>query len=335
MTAGLPKVLICRISWMREYRGLANDAIIVPAGTFPKRNGWGGECWNFRAWRGRVYGYARVNPRGDPAPVVRRLNSGTDAERVDDVTVVWVAHNGAIDETYVVGWFEHCTVHGQFRDRPDAKKIARDAHAGGVDVEVGQEELQYFVTGKSQDARLLAEGERAFRVPIGKGWMASQSLLFYPDRGARHERFKGRLLDYIAARKSSESTSTNPYPVGVEPIDAPSTVEGKQVLVTHRLRERDAGLVMRAKARFRRKHGRLFCQACKFDFEAKYGPLGKGFIEAHHVKPLKEGTRHSRPDELMMLCPNCHRMVHRMIDRKRRVLTRQESLEIAPRDGDG
>ena len=86
MTAGLSKVLICRISWMREYVGLTNDAIRVPAGDFPKRNGWGGECWNFRAWRGRMYGYARVNPRADPAPVVRRLNLGTDADSVDGVT---------------------------------------------------------------------------------------------------------------------------------------------------------------------------------------------------------------------------------------------------------
>ena len=314
---------------MREYRGLTNDPINTPAGKFPKENGWGGECWNFRAWRGRVYGYARVNSSNDPAPSVRRLNSHAVAEQVDDVTVVWVAHNGSMDENYVVGWFEHATVHGRFRDRPDAGKIARDAHAEGVDVEVGQEELQYFVCGKKEDARLLAEGERAFRVPIAKGWMARQSLLFYPDRGASHEKFKARLLDYIAATKSNAGTSTNSSPVPAELLDAPGSIEGQQIRVTHHLRERDAGLVKRAKKRFRKKHGALFCEACKFDSKAKYGPLGEDLIEAHHVKPLTEGTRRASLDDLMMLCPNCHRMVHRMINRERRALTRQESLKVA------
>ena len=143
-----------------------------------------------------MYGYVRVNSRADPAPVVRRLNSGAVAEYVDDVTVVWVAHGGAINETYVLGWFEHSKVYGEFLDRPDAGRIAREVHSTGIDIEVDQEELRYFVTCKEEDARLLSESERAFRVPTGKGWMASRSLLFYPDGGAEHEGLKRRLLVY-------------------------------------------------------------------------------------------------------------------------------------------
>ena len=333
MAAGLFNVLICRVSWMHEYRSLTNDAIIEPAGRFPEQNGWGGECWNFRACCGRMYGYARVNSRGDPAPVVRRLNSGTGADSVDDVTVVWVAHKGAIDKTYVIGWFQHSTVYGQFLDRPDAERIAGEARTAGVEIEVGQQELQYFVTCKKEDARLLAVSERAFRVPIGKGWMARQSLLFYPDGGAEHEKLKRRLLDYITACTSSQTTSPVPYSAVVELLDGRSTVEGEQVLVTHVVRERDVGLVRRAKERFRTVHGRLFCEACAFDFQAKYGSLGEDFIEAHHVTPLTEGPRHTSLDDLMMLCANCHRMVHRQMNRKQRSLTRDESAAIATRGG--
>ena len=32
-------------------------------------------------------------------------------------------------------------------------------------------------------------------------------------------------------------------------------------------------------------HGAI-CKGCGFDFEEKYGPRGKGFIEIHHIKPL-------------------------------------------------
>ena len=325
------KILICRISWMREYRGLTNDAITVPAGRFPRQNGWGGECWNFKPWRGRMYGYVRVNTRADPAPVVRRLNSGAVAESVDDVTVVWVAHGGAIDKTYVVGWFEHSTVFGEFLDRPDAKRILDEAR---VDIEVDREELRYFVTCKKEDARLLSESERRFRVPVGKGWMANMSLLFYPDGGAEHEGFKGRLLDYIDAHRHNATTTELPDSALADLRDGRSTIEGEQILVTHVARERNAGLVRRAKKSFTKAHGRLFCEACGFDFKAKYGSLGKDFIEAHHVTPLTEGPRRTRLDDLMMLCANCHRMVHRQMNQKRRSLTRDESANIATRGRD-
>ena len=49
------------------------------------------------------------------------------------------------------------------------------------------------------------------------------------------------------------------------------------------------------------------------NFEKKYGKLGKDFIEAHHTIPLskmKKGhTTH--PNDIVLLCSNCHRMVHR------------------------
>lgn len=62
-----------------------------------------------------------------------------------------------------------------------------------------------------------------------------------------------------------------------------------------------------------RAHG-LKCQACGFDFEEAYGELGRGFIEVHHVKPLHSlgGETPVDPvEDLVCLCSNCHRMVHR------------------------
>ncbi len=56
---------------------------------------------------------------------------------------------------------------------------------------------------------------------------------------------------------------------------------------------------------------------CNFNFEDKYGPLGKGFIEVHHVKPISEYQleKSTNPEvDLAVLCANCHRMVHRKKD---------------------
>lgn len=56
------------------------------------------------------------------------------------------------------------------------------------------------------------------------------------------------------------------------------------------------------------------CSACGFDFEKSYGPLGRGFIELHHVRQLGEMGREGqkvRTTDLVPLCSNCHRMIHR------------------------
>jgi hypothetical protein len=56
------------------------------------------------------------------------------------------------------------------------------------------------------------------------------------------------------------------------------------------------------------------CFACKFDFEAIYGELGRGYIHVHHRTPLAshDGEHDVVPKrDLVPLCPNCHAMVHR------------------------
>lgn len=57
------------------------------------------------------------------------------------------------------------------------------------------------------------------------------------------------------------------------------------------------------------------CRACGFDFSARYGPLGDGFVEIHHKTPVSEmgGSYTVNPaEDLVPLCSNCHRMVHRI-----------------------
>lgn len=89
--------------------------------------------------------------------------------------------------------------------------------------------------------------------------------------------------------------------------------EGKEYEVKHKARERSKELVAKAKAQFKSKHGRLFCEACKFDFKAKYGSAGDGFIEVHHIIPVSElepGAKTHIAD-LVLVCSNCHRILHR------------------------
>ena len=56
------------------------------------------------------------------------------------------------------------------------------------------------------------------------------------------------------------------------------------------------------------------CMICGFDFEEKYGELGKGYIEVHHIRPLSEIDEEvvvNPETDLICVCSNCHRMLHR------------------------
>ncbi|WP_026549424.1 HNH endonuclease [Arthrobacter sp. Br18] len=61
------------------------------------------------------------------------------------------------------------------------------------------------------------------------------------------------------------------------------------------------------------QHG-FSCAVCRFDFEAAYGPIGRGFISIHHLVPasqLSSGYELDPIQDLLPLCPNCHAMAHR------------------------
>jgi hypothetical protein len=56
------------------------------------------------------------------------------------------------------------------------------------------------------------------------------------------------------------------------------------------------------------------CRVCGFSFGQAYGSLGAGFAEIHHLVPLSKLREKVRVDperDVVVLCANCHRMVHR------------------------
>ena len=62
-----------------------------------------------------------------------------------------------------------------------------------------------------------------------------------------------------------------------------------------------------------RAHG-LKCHICGFDFRQQYGKFGKDFIEIHHIIPENIDAKKMIIDpkkDLIPVCANCHRMLHR------------------------
>jgi len=90
--------------------------------------------------------------------------------------------------------------------------------------------------------------------------------------------------------------------------------EGLQRMVTHRRREaklRD----MKIATALSQGNGHLVCEVpgCGFDFQNVYGEVGTGYAQVHHLRPLSEykGEEETRLADLVIVCANCHTMIHR------------------------
>lgn len=88
--------------------------------------------------------------------------------------------------------------------------------------------------------------------------------------------------------------------------------EGQLLARKHFARERDRGLREKKIKQHLRTHTTLACSTCGFDFKAAYGERGEGYIECHHVLPLHaSGEVKTKLGDLILICANCHRMIHR------------------------
>lgn len=67
-------------------------------------------------------------------------------------------------------------------------------------------------------------------------------------------------------------------------------------------------------------NGDIGCDCCGFDFKAFYGETyGKSCIEFHHIRPIfqyngvsEKKTIEEALENLLPVCPNCHRVIHKM-----------------------
>lgn len=122
----------------------------------------------------------------------------------------------------------------------------------------------------------------------------------------------------------------------VDQEEEASFPEGLLVERVHKSRERSRTVIEQAKRQFISKHGRLFCEACDFDPEEYFGrkKLRNRIIEAHHdlwlSDPQHQGE--TRPSDLKMVCPTCHRAIHTIrpwlkVEQLRELLGTDKQLE--------
>ena len=140
------------------------------------------------------------------------------------------------------------------------------------------------------------------------------------ERTLEAESYKGGAVLFqsvhgVQARKGIWRLIEDPLSVSNEDTfqDAAETVveaeEWRAKLRIHLRRERSRKLV----DQFKSTLADFRCDVCEFDFETVYGPLGSGFIEAHHRIPVSQllDGQTTKITDLVPLCANCHRMIHR------------------------
>lgn len=116
-----------------------------------------------------------------------------------------------------------------------------------------------------------------------------------------------------------------------------TVIEGTQAIVKTKVYKRSNKLREKA-IQLYTVDDRIKCQACCFDFEDFYGEYGKNFIEIHHKKPVfqfngddLERTIEEALENVIPVCSNCHRMIHRRRDNP---LSLEELKEYVQQDLD-
>ena len=235
--------------------------------------------------------FAAHTGRAKRSDIISELSSKTFAGKIVDIAARknwWSRKFGNIAYAWNANGLAGAVVHGIQMPVATGKGLFGQA---GVQVRIKDNALRYFLMDLP-NCVLLAQQ--------------------FIDQGvSMNPQIKEALFDVIAVPGSFILS-----PQEQEDVDLAKKVspEGAKKLVKHYLRERDSGLSRDAKAAFAKANGgKLFCQACGVEPLMIYGVE---VIEAHHRIPLSQSGegRVTEISDLIMLCPSCHRAVHRIPD---------------------
>ena len=136
------------------------------------------------------------------------------------------------------------------------------------------------------------------------------SLQSIPDEETLINDLHNVLILYDQLLESEALQESEPTSDEVNILNSKIYIEDTTKLKLHKRIERNIKLTQKAKL----IHG-YKCQSCGFDFEKKYGEIGRNYIEAHHLFPLSmiknQKVKMDPKTDFAVLCSNCHRMIHK------------------------
>lgn len=153
---------------------------------------------------------------------------------------------------------------------------------------------------------------------LPQGYMAAHSFgKTYDANMINPDKFNADFEKMLAAYEFLiDQGGTTPGDIMLEDAGSTSIEESRKYALSKRI-ERASNvrpLVLKAVG--------AICQGCGLDPKIKYGysgPLNNTPLDVHHARPIsgmKEGEtrRYKIPDDFMVLCPTCHRVIHKQVD---------------------
>lgn len=91
-------------------------------------------------------------------------------------------------------------------------------------------------------------------------------------------------------------------------------IEGDPRMYFHLRRERDPAISEAKRQAIKAMHGKLSCESCAFTTPAAFPGFEGELCEIHHRLPLAFASEPVKTslNDLAVLCPNCHRAIHRI-----------------------
>jgi len=163
------------------------------------------------------------------------------------------------------------------------------------------------------------DGKSWFIKPKGEAYLSSNEdkVKAYEDLFIKNFEYN-TIIEFLQQNTSSNINAIEED--GFKYFDEDEQIEEGTVQYSNiKIRTRSAKLRKEAIRHFKDSEGKIKCSICGFDFEEKYGNLGNGFIEIHHKKPIYTYLDQDYKqlvskilNNLIPVCSNCHRMIHRM-----------------------
>lgn len=193
----MSKVLFCKISSMKYYKGvIPGEDEAFNGGSYVLEHGEGHEQFNFDAVTlddGQLYCLGFVETKSTVSDKRNELHiekiqgcSNLKKEpKVEDVVVVWCATT-MLNETSVVGWYNHATVYRNYQEAVFEDDYVQD----------------FLTIAKKEDCVLLPVGDRhmfMWQAPTAKkrSYGFGQSLIWYAQE-EQAQPYVQRLLTQIA-----------------------------------------------------------------------------------------------------------------------------------------
>lgn len=173
----MDKLIFLNIGWMSSYTGKGEIS-----GGFRQvvRQGFGHEMFNFKSFKGKMYGAAPV-PHGSIN--IEKLGASRAAQSVDNILVIWVARSR------IVGWYKNTTVYRH--PQPAPKDSGRFYKAKSIG---------YCVEAAASDCKLiLPPDSRVFPVPRAQKRKHAMGRYLWYAEGNANRAFRAKVLRYISS----------------------------------------------------------------------------------------------------------------------------------------